>query len=63
MPFDDRQTNYMEIFNECCILAIGYILFIFTDFVMSIDIKVVAGMAIICVIGLNFGVNIIVQVI
>ena len=38
-PFEDRQTNNNEIFNEGCVLIVGYLLFIFTDFVVSLDCK------------------------
>jgi hypothetical protein len=62
-PFDERQTNYTEIFNEGCVLIVGYLLFIFTDFVDSLDYKKYAGYAIICIIALNFGGNILLQVV
>jgi hypothetical protein len=32
-PFDTRMQNKLEIFNECCILAVGYTLLLFTNFV------------------------------
>jgi hypothetical protein len=62
-PFNERQTNYTEIFNESCVLIVGYLLFIFTDFVDSLDYKKYAGYAIICIIALNFGGNILLQVV
>lgn len=62
-PFEERQTNYTEIFNEGCVLIVGYLLFIFTDFVDSLDYKKYAGYAIISIISLNFGGNILLQVV
>lgn len=32
-PYEEPATNKTEIFNECCVLMAGYLLFIFTDFV------------------------------
>jgi hypothetical protein len=42
---------------------IGYLLFVFTDFVDSLEYRNYAGFVIIGVIGLNFGGNILLQVI
>ena len=62
-PFYERQTNFTEIFNEGCVLIVGYLLFIFTDFVDSLDCKKYAGYAIISIIAVNFGGNIVLQVV
>ncbi|TNV74060.1 hypothetical protein FGO68_gene7129 [Halteria grandinella] len=60
-PYESPETNKGEIFNEACVLAAGYHLFIFTDFVDSIDIKETGGMGIVVVILANFGINILLQ--
>ena len=62
-PFEERQTNYTEIFNEGCVMIVGYLLFIFTDFVDSLEYKKYAGYAIISIISVNFGGNILLQVV
>jgi hypothetical protein len=38
-PYEDRSTNYNEIFNEGCVLAASSTLFAFTDFVDDLDFK------------------------
>lgn len=62
-PYEEPATNKTEIFNECCVLMTGYLIFIFTDFVESPEMRNRGGFGIIAVIGLNFGVNILLQVI
>jgi hypothetical protein len=59
LPYESRGTNFTEIFNEGCVLIVGYILFIFTDFVDSLECRGYAGYAIIAIISLNFGGNIV----
>ena len=53
----------MEIFNEICILTVGYILIIFSDFIPSLDLKVQASYLIIGITLGNFLVNLILMVI
>jgi hypothetical protein len=60
-PYEDLSTNYNEIFNELCVLSVGYQLFIFTDFVDSIPIKEKVGLGLITSILVNFGVNLLLQ--
>ena len=62
MPYELKGTNYTEIFNETCVLIVGYLLFIFTDFVDSLECRGYAGYAIIAIICLNFGGIILLQV-
>ena len=38
-PYEDPFTNKNEIFNEICVLVVGYHLFVFTDFVEDLKIK------------------------
>lgn len=62
-PYDSLATNYNEIFNEACVLLFSYQLFIFTDFVSSIEVKAKMGYLMIFTILMNFGVNILIQLI
>ena len=62
-PYKDPMTNLNEIFNECCVLLTAYQLFVFTDFVDSIDMKIFFGYCMIGTILMNFGVNILIQLI
>ena len=62
-PYDDPSTNKNEIFNEACVLAVSYLLFIFTDYVDDYKMKEYAGYGLIGGILLNFGVNILIQII
>lgn len=62
-PYEDRKTNNNEIFNESCILATSYTLFIFTDYVNDFAFREIMGYCIIGCILFNFGVNILIQVI
>jgi len=39
MPFSDRVTNYLEMFNECTVLLMSYHLLFFTDFVVDPETK------------------------
>ena len=50
-----------EAFNELCILATSYTLFIFTDQVEDFGIRNFAGFLIIALILLNFAVNLAIQ--
>lgn len=38
MPFEYKKTNYIEIFNEMTILAVGYHLMLFTDFLNDLEL-------------------------
>jgi len=59
-PYEDRSTNNNEIFNEGCILATSYTLFIFTDYVNDFDFREIMGYCIIGCILMNFGVNLLI---
>lgn len=56
-PYQDPFTTRVELFNECCILLVGYQLFVFTDFVDSPEVKSLCGYLMIGSVLLNFGVN------
>ena len=56
-PYEDRRANLNEAFNEVCILATSYTLFIFTDQVVDFVTRKFAGFLIIAVILFNFAVN------
>ena len=62
-PYEDPHTNLNEIFNESCVLLSAYQLFVFTDFVDSLQMKNLFGFGMIATILLNFGVNILIQII
>ena len=38
-PFESKRQNKLEIFNEFCITAVGYLNLVLTDFVPSIDTR------------------------
>ena len=59
-PYEDPFTNKNEIFNEACVLLSSYQLFIFTDYVSSLEIKNITGYLMIATILLNFGTNILI---
>lgn len=60
-PYSDPFSNANEIFNEMCVLAVAYQLFVFTDFVDSVEIKDQVGLSLIAVILGNFGINLGIQ--
>ena len=60
-PYNDSTTNYVEIFNEWCILLSSYPLFVFTDYVSDKQIREIAGYLMIGIILLNFLVNLLIQ--
>ena len=62
-PYDDPFTNNNEIFNEACVLLSSYQLFVFTDFVSDALIKKYTGYLMIGTILINFGTNILIQII
>lgn len=62
-PYLESSTNNNEIFNEACVLALSYQLFIFTDFVDDINVKLYTGYGLIAAILANFGINLILQII
>jgi hypothetical protein len=51
------MTNNLEIFNELCIMAAGYHLLLFTDFVPDTSLQYTLGWSVICVIMINVIVN------
>ena len=63
MPFDTKQFNYVEIFNELCILAASHSGFLFGDFIEDPDIKYNVGWALIGITCLNILVNAVVLII
>jgi hypothetical protein len=60
-PYEDRKANLNEAFNELCILATSYTLFIFTDQVEDFRIRNIVGFLIIAIILFNFAVNLAIQ--
>jgi hypothetical protein len=57
-PFELPVMNYMEIFNEFCVLAAASHLFLFTDFVEDPKMQYIMGWSIIGVSILNMVANI-----
>jgi len=57
MPFELRNLNYLEIFNECFILLISYLLLGFSDWIQDVDSKIALGYVLTYLILLNIGIN------
>ncbi|TNV87476.1 hypothetical protein FGO68_gene11214 [Halteria grandinella] len=53
-PFQEPTTNKLEIFNELCILMVGYTLFIYTDFIPDFELQILVGYVMIGITGFNF---------
>lgn len=53
-PYIEKYNNRLEIFNEFCIIIMGYQLVMFTDFVDDENTKYYSGYTLIGIIGLNF---------
>jgi hypothetical protein len=60
-PFKVDINNQIEIFNEICIMAIGYILIMFTDYV-GVESRYNGGWALIIIIIMNLLVNTIIMI-
>lgn len=57
MPFEDRQHNYKEIFNEIMTLLVAINVICFTDFVTKVEGKITMGVSLIYLIAFNILVN------
>ena len=57
-PFEEKRTLKIEIANEGFILALSYLLVIFTDYVPQVKIRIEAGYATIALLIFNFIFNI-----
>jgi hypothetical protein len=60
-PFEIPLLNYMEVFNEVCVLIATYHLFLFTDFVPDPELRYTIGWSIIGVTLINIIVNMLVM--
>ena len=60
-PFETPLLNYMEVFNEVCVLIATYHLFLFTDFVPDPELRYSIGWSIIGVTIVNIIVNMLVM--
>jgi hypothetical protein len=60
-PFEIPLLNYMEVFNEVCVLIATYHLFLFTDFVPDPELRYSIGWSIIGVTIVNIIVNMLVM--
>jgi hypothetical protein len=58
-PFEEPMLNYLEIFNELCIIVASYHLIPFTDFLDDPEIRYEVGWSIIGITTFNIGVNMI----
>ena len=56
-PFENPVLNKMEIFNEICIIVVGYHLILFTDYEPDDETQYKGGWSIIGITVLNIGVN------
>ena len=57
-PLDSVRGNFMEIFNEGCVLVCGYHLLLFTDFVEDPETKWRAGWSLLGLVLFNILLNI-----
>lgn len=57
MPFGHPNMNYLEMFNEMCVLAAGYHLIVFSQLVDDFEMKYNAGWSIIALTVLSILVN------
>jgi hypothetical protein len=60
-PFEEPKMNRLEIFNEVCILAAAYHLFLFTDYIESPEFRYMIGWSIISITTFNIVVNMLVM--
>jgi uncharacterized membrane protein len=56
-PFDKALKNYIELFNEICLIAIIYHLFLFTDFIPDANQQYNAGWSVIMITLFNILAN------
>ncbi len=56
-PFENPLLNQLEIFNEWCIMAASYHLFVFTNYVDDPDLQYKVGWSMIGVATFNIMVN------
>jgi hypothetical protein len=56
-PFEEKLSNYMEMFNEITIMAITYHLFLLTDFMPDTKSQYDVGYSLIMITCLNILVN------
>ena len=63
MPFETKLNNYLEIFNEACILGNTYHLLLFTDWIKSDFIQNIAGYSILGLTATNILVNTVVMIV
>lgn len=52
-PFESRQANYSEIFNEITILGVSVHLFVFSDLVDDVELYTMAGYSLIGIVMIN----------
>jgi len=57
-PFYQPILNYLEIFNEFCIISIGYHLLLFTGYNNDFELQYKAGWSILLLTVLNIVINI-----
>lgn len=60
-PFETPRQNYMEAFNELCILGASYHLFLMSDFLPNVDIQYTVGWSLIGITTFNIAANMIVM--
>ena len=56
-PYKENFVNYLESFNEVCILGIAYHLCVFTDFVPDDNLQYQGGWSVVVLTTLNLLVN------
>jgi hypothetical protein len=56
-PFHDNKRNNLEMFNETCILMIGYSLLLMTDYINDSNMKYNIGYILIIITSMNILAN------
>lgn len=52
-PYKEPEQNYLEIFNEGCVLAMSYCMVLLTDFMPDAELQYEIGYVVIGITGLN----------
>lgn len=61
-PFERKIVNYMESFNEVCIILLTVTFYAFTMHYDDSRTKWIAGWAVIAIIALNFAINLLLMI-
>ena len=56
-PFKNKWNQWLEVFNELCILSLQYCMISMTEITTDLKTKSTTGWALIIIVFVNFGVN------